>query len=80
MKLNIFGVPVEVVSNAEAQAKDYDFAVCARWHGGELILPDNATGFCADCGHAIQFRPNLPKGPPRICVRCAFERAEGGTA
>ena len=59
-----------------------DFVVCML-KGEVLILPDNATGQCNDCGRGIQFRPHVLRdfpAIPRICVECAVARATGGRA
>jgi hypothetical protein len=53
-----------------------DFVVCMRYTAPEqLILPDNALGACAHCNHAIQFRPDLPASPTKICWLCSIELA-----
>jgi hypothetical protein len=44
--------------------------VCARITT-PLMLPDNATGKCSDCGHGVQFRPHAPDGR-RLCQECAL--------
>jgi hypothetical protein len=44
--------------------------VCARITT-PLILPDNATGKCSECGHGVQFRPHAPPGR-RLCGECAL--------
>lgn len=45
---------------------------CARWTCLEpMFLPDNVIGKCADCGHAIQYRPHAPKKVRKLCMECA---------
>ncbi|MGY3278083.1 hypothetical protein ACVJ5M_005680 [Bradyrhizobium sp. S3.7.6] len=44
---------------------------CARWTSVQsLMLPDNVIGKCAECGHAIQYRPHAPKKARKICMEC----------
>lgn len=51
-------------------------AVCMRvGTGDETRFDDNVYGVCADCGHAIYYRPYTPKKPPKVCVHCALDRA-----
>lgn len=51
-------------------------AVCMRIGEGDAFrFDDNQFGRCADCGHAIYFRPYIPKTPPKVCVHCALDRA-----
>lgn len=38
-----------------------------------LAFPDNLISTCCKCGIAIQHRPNVPKGPPKICFACALD-------
>ncbi|MCK1742161.1 hypothetical protein IVA80_15155 [Bradyrhizobium sp. 139] len=44
--------------------------VCAPITDAGLLLPDNATGRCADCQCRIQFRPHAPRSK-KVCFRCA---------
>ena len=66
-------LPIKVVTEQEAEA--VDFVVCMR-EGGFTPFDDNVKGVCAHCGHAIFFRPYMPKTPPKICVECASELAQ----
>jgi hypothetical protein len=60
-------------SNTDDPA-DADLVVCMRYEAPQrLILPDNATGTCSHCGHAIQYRPDVPAGPAKICMQCAID-------
>jgi hypothetical protein len=43
--------------------------VCARYQG-ELFLPDNKLGQCADCGYRVQYRPHAPTPHRLRCVHC----------
>lgn len=70
-------VPIWVVSNEEAEQADYVVCAPAEW---ETPFADNEAGVCGDCGRAIQFRPHVPKRPPKICVQCCFDRDIGGHA
>ena len=53
---------------------DKPILVCARVKG-VLLLPDNKTGRCAECGHRVQYRPHAPKAILR-CIPC-FEGLVG---
>ena len=68
-KTTMFGVPVTLLSSAEAEASDR--LVCLPW-SNPPVLPDNEKGVCCACGHAVQFRPTAPRRPPRFCVQCAL--------
>lgn len=50
--------------------KRWDFVICARLVD-RLFLSDNITGHCSRCGHAIQFRPNVPSSGTKVCLQCA---------
>jgi hypothetical protein len=51
----------------------------ARWTCLEpMYLPDNVIGKCAECGHAIQYRPHAPKKIRKICTECAAPYLEEG--
>lgn len=67
--------PIRIVSAEEAEQAD--FCVCMRVGDGDMFrFDDNLYGKCADCGHAIYFRPYNPKRPTYICAPCALGRAE----
>lgn len=51
---------------------DIDVVVC-RLITTPLLLPDNLVGHCSKCRRMIQFRPHIPKLPPRICDECAVK-------
>lgn len=72
-KLNIGGVPIEVVSDAEAETVDY--LVCMR-ADSPSPFNDNLTGFCCKCGVKVMFRWHAPRKPPRICLECMSKQAE----
>lgn len=42
-----------------------------------LVLPDNQVGECSACGSAVQFRPGLPEGFPKVCLECLPAWVEG---
>lgn len=65
--VNIHGLKVAIASDKECEAAD--FVVCA--HATiPLYFADNVTGPCSECGDLLQWRPYMPKKPPRICMRC----------
>lgn len=65
--------PFKIVSDAQAELAD--FVVCMRVADGNAFrFSDNVFGKCADCGHAIFWRPYNPKKPAYICVHCALDR------
>lgn len=35
-----------------------------------LLLEDNETGACSECGWRVQFRPHAAKGK-KVCMQCA---------
>jgi len=69
-------VPIEVVSDEEAE--EADFIVCGS--PGPTPWLDNVETTCGDCGSAVIHRPHAPKRPRKVCVACALLRMEGGTA
>jgi hypothetical protein len=71
-KITLGGVPVTVVSEAEAETVDY--VVCMP--DGPSKFDDNLTGFCAHCGTKIMFRWHVPRKPKKICLNCANKLAE----
>lgn len=58
----------EVVHDPD-DAEDVDFVVCRRLTS-PLLEPDNLIDLCCKCGEAIQHRPHIPKGPPKVCDPC----------
>ena len=66
--INIGGIPVQVASDAEAEAAT--FVVCMPV-GTPSPWTDNITTSCAFCDRAIIHRPTVPKTPPKICIDCA---------
>ena len=70
--------PFHIVSAEEAEAADA--VVCLRKSGDPGCFQDNLTGLCNDCGAEVVVRPTAPKAPIRICVQCAMERGQSGTA
>ena len=55
---------------ADDNAEDADVLVCCVITD-PLILPDNLVGHCSTCYRRIQFRPNVPKTPRKVCEECA---------
>ena len=68
---------IEIVDPGEAECADT--VVCRRLTQ-PLLLPDNLIDLCSKCGEAIQFRPNAPKLPPKVCDRCAIPIVEAEAA
>jgi hypothetical protein len=60
-------------------AEDADYVICRRLTS-PLLERDNWIDLCSRCGEAIQFRPNSPKRPPKICDPCARPLLEGEAA
>jgi hypothetical protein len=59
---------VRFVSTAEAEMADV--MVCMEWTSPPF-LPDNLSDQCGVCRCLVQHRPDAPKTPMRVCVRCA---------
>lgn len=72
------GSPMTIVSDEETETADA--VVCLRKADDPGVFRDNLTGLCNDCGAEVVFRPTAPKALIRICLRCALERGQGGTA
>jgi hypothetical protein len=71
-KITIDGVPIEVVSDSEAEEADFHVCVPAD---SPSPFDDNLTGFCAHCGIKIIYRWHAPRTPPKICLECAAKMA-----
>lgn len=69
---------IEIELGDDADAEACDAVVCARLTS-PLIRPDNLIDLCAKCGEAIQYRPHVPKKPPKICIRCLGPLPESTT-
>ncbi len=68
--------PQMIKMMTQDEAEQADFYICTREGEGDPdFFPDNQTGSCAHCGHAIYFRPHAPKQPTKICVQCAADLA-----
>ena len=55
---------------SRADAENAAIMVCTPW-SFPLLLSDNVRGTCSGCGIALQFRPDAPKRPMRLCLGCA---------
>lgn len=52
-----------------------DFVICARLDlEHPLYFQDNRFAPCADCDCDLQYRPDVPAGPDKVCVCCAARR------
>jgi hypothetical protein len=71
-QLDIGGLTVTVATDAECERSS---AVVCMKLTVPLIIADNLTGPCADCGDTVQFRPHVPKQPPKVCLDCMQIRA-----
>jgi rRNA maturation endonuclease Nob1 len=69
--INFGGVPVTVVSDAEAETVDY--LICMP--DGPSEFTDNFKGVCSRCGCAIMYRWHAPRKPKRICIECGGKLA-----
>ena len=54
------------------EVKEAVFIICMPLTS-PLVEPDNHVGPCAFCGAAVQFRPDHPAGPMKVCMKCAVE-------
>jgi len=66
-KINFLGLPVVVVTDAEAE--DAGYVVCMP-EGTPSPFDDNLTAFCCKCGIKVFHRWHAPKKPPKICFEC----------
>jgi hypothetical protein len=71
-KIKIKGIPVELMSDAEAEKAD--FVVCMPV--GDSPFDDNLTGFCCKCGIKVMYRWHAPRKPAKICLECCAKEAE----
>ena len=68
----IAGVPVEIISDEEAEKCDY--VVCMPL--GPSPFKDNLTGVCCKCGVKVMYRWHAPRKPPKICLDCAAKQVD----
>ena len=61
---------IDVVGDG-SEAEDADCVIC-RLITDPLIMRDNLVGTCSKCFRMIQFRPHVPKTPPKVCDECAM--------
>ena len=66
-KADIFGIKMPVMP--ASKLGKVDGVVCIK-ATIPLLLPDNKTAPCFDCGDMIQYRPYVPKKAKKICVDC----------
>jgi hypothetical protein len=52
-----------------SEAEAADVVVCIELTQ-PLAFPDNIIDICSKCGRPIQYRPNAPKRPPKVCLPC----------
>lgn len=46
-----------------------------------MVMPDNVSGTCNDCGRTVQMRPGTKAlTHPIVCMECVPARLKGGTA
>jgi len=69
------GVPVTVVSDAEAE--QVDFVVCMPL--GPSDFTDNLVGNCCQCGTKVMYRWHAPRKPKKICIDCAVKQGKETT-
>jgi hypothetical protein len=43
--------------------------ICHAW-STPLLMPDNKSGVCSQCGRLIQHRPHVPADLVKICFEC----------
>lgn len=77
MKVEIAGLPVEVVSPEAAEQAD---AVICALAVGPRYFRDDVETTCHDCRRGIIHRPHAPKRPIKLCMDCVIARSQGGRA
>jgi hypothetical protein len=63
-------MPNEFKIGTNSEAEEADVVVCLPVTD-PLKFRDNLVGRCSKCSKPIQYRPNAPKNPPKICWNCA---------
>jgi hypothetical protein len=69
-KLTIGGIPLEVLSDDEAN--ECDFIICMP-ATTPSPFDDNLTDFCCKCGIKVIYRWHAPRQPPKLCIDCMFK-------
>ena len=59
--------PVRMLSQEDIDAIGAVVCCPATWPSP---FPDQAYGWCSKCQRAVQFRPDVPGKPPKICLPC----------
>ena len=72
--------PTAIRRYIDSRAGTASDAVVCRRVGLTTPSADTVEADCAWCGHRSFHRPQVPKRPPKVCLVCAVERAEGGHA
>lgn len=62
-----------VIVSDPSEAEAADCVVCILLTQ-PLTFPDNIIDICSKCGQAIQYRPNAPKRPPKVCRACIMPK------
>lgn len=70
------GVPKEALNTIKPTDGKEQGAICMLLRE-RLILPQNKTGPCVDCGETIQWRPHIPEELEKLCAFCALQRIRG---
>ncbi len=69
------GIPIQIVSEKEAESCDIVVCVLAG-EEQEEFKSTNVYTRCHDCRRAITHRPHVPKIPPKVCIECAMKRLD----
>lgn len=73
----VMGLPVQVKSDEECEEADCVVCILAS---ESTPFTDNLKGPCAKCGIELQFRPHVPKKPPKWCLACTLKEIEADRA
>lgn len=65
----------EVEERAKNNPECEKLAIVCMYITEPLLLPDNLTGTCVECGKGVQYRPDAPQGD-HVCFSC-MEKCAG---
>jgi hypothetical protein len=69
--VRLAGEPIRLRFVPPASVEDQPWICCMAWP--PLLLPDNIRAPCATCGRMIQYRPDAPRRPLKVCARCIVD-------
>jgi hypothetical protein len=70
--------------SGDAEVREHDpeswaWLICVRVEDVPAwMFPHDVLDLCAHCSAPVQFRPNSPARPSRVCLQCALDLLRAG--